>query len=64
MMAALTPFDSASDFEDHENNRLENLKRDIAIRLVNSCRDLTEEDFAALVEKIARVQMRGEGRSR
>jgi hypothetical protein len=63
-MVALTPFDSGSAFEENKNNRLESLKRDIAIRLSKACRDLTEDDFAALVEKIARVQMRGEGRSR
>ena len=61
---AATAFASASDFEKHKNNRLESLKRDIAKRLLKACRDLTDEDFAALVEKIARVQLRGEARSR
>lgn len=43
--------------------RLEKLRTDIAARLGNACCELSAEDFALLVDKIARVQLRGERRA-
>jgi hypothetical protein len=49
---------------DSENNpRREAIRRDIAQRLRRSCSHLSEDAFAALVDKIMRVQIAGEARS-
>ena len=44
------------------NDRHESIRKDIASRLRKSCSGLSEEGFAALVEKILKVQLRGEKR--
>jgi hypothetical protein len=45
-----------------ENPRHEALRQDISARLRNSCSHLSEEEFAALVEKMLKVQLKGERR--
>lgn len=44
--------------------RQEDIRKDVAKRLRKACRHLSDEDFAALVEKIVKVQLKSEGRSR
>jgi hypothetical protein len=50
-------------FEQENRNRIERIRADIAGRLRKSCLNLSDEDFARLVEKMTRVQTGGEGRS-
>lgn len=40
--------------------RAEKVRGDIARRLRHVCRDMSDEDFLALVEKMTQVQLRGE----
>jgi hypothetical protein len=49
--------------ESENNSRREAIRRDIAHRLRRSCSHLSEDAFAALVDKIMRVQIAGEARS-
>jgi hypothetical protein len=44
--------------------RHEDIRKDIAQRLRNACSHLSDEEFAALVQKIVKVQLKSEGRSR
>lgn len=50
--------------EREEKIRFEQLRKDLANRLSKACVHLEKADFEALVDKIARVQIRGEQRSR
>ena len=43
--------------------RAERIRLDIATRLRAICHNLTDEDFSALVEKMTKVQLRGERRT-
>jgi hypothetical protein len=45
------------------NPRREAIRKDITHRLRRSCSDLSEEAFAALVERILSVQIKGEAKS-
>jgi hypothetical protein len=45
------------------NPRREVIRRDITQRLRRSCSDLSEQEFAALVDRILGVQVRGETKS-
>jgi hypothetical protein len=51
-------------FEQENSIRHEDIRKDIATRLRKACSHLTEEDFAALVLRIVKVQLKSEGRSR
>lgn len=51
-------------FEQDKTARTETLRADIGRRLRKACSHLSEEDFAALVEKMITVQLGGERRSR
>jgi hypothetical protein len=44
-------------FEGEEHARFEAVRKSIATRLKKACAHLTAEEFAALVEKMARVQI-------
>jgi hypothetical protein len=51
-------------FEQADGIRHEAIRKDIAKRLRKACSHLSEEDFAALVQEIVKVQLKSEGRSR
>jgi hypothetical protein len=51
-------------FEQDDNIRHESIRKDIANRLRKACSHLNDEDFAALVQEIVKVQLKSEGRSR
>ena len=42
--------------------RAEKIREDIAKRVRPVCMDLSDEEFAALIDKMTREQLRGEGR--
>lgn len=44
------------------NERHEKIRKDIATRLRRACSDMSEEDFAALVDKMLKVQLAAETR--
>ena len=46
------------------NPRHEAIRKDITKRLRKSCSSLSEEEFTALVEKILKVQVDGERKTR
>jgi hypothetical protein len=50
-------------FETETLQRFEMVRKDIATRLRKSCGHLSDDEFALLVERIARVQLRTESRS-
>ena len=43
--------------------RAETIRSDLAKRLRPVCRNLTDEDFCALIERMTKVQLRAERRS-
>ena len=43
--------------------RAERIRLDITKRLRSICNNLTDEEFAALVEKMTNIQLRGERRT-
>ena len=43
--------------------RAEKIRSDIAKRLRPVCRNLTDEDFCALIERMTKVQLRAERRT-
>jgi len=49
--------------EEERDLRAQAIRNDISKRLRRACSYLSEDDFAALVEKMTREQLRGEGRS-
>ena len=56
------PGSSASDFEaDKSRSRAECVRQEVAFRLKGVCGHLSVIDFDALVLRIARVQLKGEG---
>jgi hypothetical protein len=50
--------------EQADKTRHEDIRRDIAQRLRKACSHLSDEDFAALVHKIVKVQLKSERGSR
>jgi len=55
-------FDASEALERKRELRTEKIRQDIATRLRPVCSHLPEDEFAALVDKITSVQLRGEGR--
>ena len=51
-------------FRHEDKVRTERLRSDIACRLKKSCIDLPAAEFESLVDKIMKVQIRGESRTR
>ena len=51
-------------FQQDSNARIEKVRSDIAERLEKSCGNLPAAEFAALVDKMTRVQLNGERRAR
>ena len=49
-------------FERKENPRYDAIRKDVANRLRKACGHLSAEEFAALVDKIVEVQLKGEKR--
>jgi hypothetical protein len=61
---ALPGASSSEDFFETETlQRLEMVRNDIATRLRKSCGHFSDAEFALLVERMARVQLRMENRS-
>ena len=59
------PVPAVAGITDLEHNpRHDAIRKDIAKRLAKSCSTLSEEAFAALVDKILKVQIAGERRNR
>ncbi len=52
------------DVKQGDNPRYEMIRKDIALRLRKACSHLGDEEFAALVDRIVKIQLGGEGRSR
>ena len=50
--------------EQADKTRHEDIRKDIAQRLRKACSHLNDEDFAALVQKIVKVQLKSERGSR
>jgi hypothetical protein len=50
-------------FKSERTARFEMVRNDIAKRLRKACGHITDADFALLVEKMARVQLRAETRN-
>ena len=53
----------ARSLEEERDLRAHTIRTDISKRLRRACSYLSDEDFAVLVEKMTREQLRGEGRS-
>ena len=51
-------------FEQLDQLRTEKVRSDIAGRLKKACSHLSEEEFKVLLDKMTRVQLGGEGRSK
>ena len=51
-------------FEQGEELRIEKIRSDLAARLKKACSYLDEEEFRVLLDKMTRVQLGGEGRSK
>ena len=51
-------------FEHGEDLRAKTIRNDLAARLKNACSYLSEEEFRVLLDKMTRVQLGGEGRSK
>jgi len=51
-------------YQRNTDARIENVRSDIAARLEKSCDYLPRAEFGALVDKMTRVQVRGERRAR
>ena len=51
-------------FEHGEDLRAKTIRSDLAARLKNACSYLSEEEFRVLLDKMTRVQLGGEGRSK
>lgn len=49
--------------EEERDIRAQTIRADISKRLRRACSYLSDDDFASLVEKMTREQLRGEGRS-
>jgi hypothetical protein len=62
-MSSLTPKPTAR-FEEGDQVRTEKVRSDLAARLKSACSYLSEEEFNVLVDKMTRVQLGGEGRSK
>jgi hypothetical protein len=52
------------DVKQDDNPRYEMIRKDVAHRLRKACSHLSDEEFAALVDRIVKIQLAGEGRSR
>lgn len=48
-------------YDPYAGEHFEHVRKDIKRRLRLICRELSVADFAALIEKMAREQVRGEG---
>lgn len=53
-----------ANFEQGEQLRIEKIRSDLAARLKKACSHLPEEEFRVLLDKMTRVQLGGEGRSK
>ena len=56
--------DVVGSFEHARSARMEKVRAEIARRLKNACSHLSEEEFEVLVDRMTKVQLGGEGRSR
>jgi hypothetical protein len=55
---------ATSRFEEGDQLRKEKVRSDLAARLKKACSYLNEEEFSVLLDKMTRVQLGGEGRSK
>ena len=59
-----TPPNARACFAQGDELRTEKIRSDLAQRLKNVCSYLSEEEFRVLLDKMTRVQLGGEGRSK
>ena len=62
-MSSQRPKATAS-FEERDQLRTEKVRSDLAARLKKACSYLSEDEFSVLLDKMTKVQLGGEGRTK